>query len=42
MRGAGLPIEVLIEYMKLVKQGEQTIEARKEILEEQRERKLDV
>ena len=42
MRGAGLPIEVLIEYMKLVKQGDQTIEARKEILEEQRERKLDV
>ena len=37
MRGAGLPIEVLIEYMGLVQQGDSTIEARKEILKEQRE-----
>jgi MerR family transcriptional regulator, aldehyde-responsive regulator len=37
MRGAGLPIEVLIEYMELVQQGDQTIEARKEILVEQRD-----
>ena len=37
MRSAGLPIEVLIEYVGLVQQGDQTIEARKEILEEQRE-----
>ena len=37
MRSAGLPIEVLIEYFKLVQQGDQTIEARKEILKEQRE-----
>jgi MerR family transcriptional regulator, aldehyde-responsive regulator len=36
MRGAGLPVEVLIEYMGLVQQGDQTIEARKEILKEQR------
>jgi len=36
MRSAGLPIEVLIEYMGLVQQGDQTIEARKEILKEQR------
>jgi DNA-binding transcriptional MerR regulator len=36
MRGAGLPVEVLIEYMGLVQQGDQTIEARKEILIEQR------
>lgn len=36
MRGAGLPIEVLIEYMGLVQQGDSTIEARKEILIEQR------
>jgi DNA-binding transcriptional MerR regulator len=36
MRGAGLPIEVLIDYMALVQQGDQTIEARKEILIEQR------
>jgi len=37
MRSAGLPIEVLIDYMELVQQGDQTIEARKEILNEQRE-----
>jgi len=36
MRSVGLPIEVLIEYFKLVQQGDQTIEARKEILIEQR------
>ena len=36
MRGAGLPVEVLIEYMRLVQQGDSTIEARKEILIEQR------
>jgi DNA-binding transcriptional MerR regulator len=38
MRSAGLPIEVLIEYVELVQQGDQTIEARKEILKEQREK----
>src|SRR5262245_44449077 len=37
MRGAGLPVEVLIEYMELVQQGDKTIEARKEILMEQRD-----
>ncbi|GIK40778.1 MAG: MerR family transcriptional regulator [Chloroflexota bacterium] len=37
MRSAGLPIEVLLEYFKLSEQGDQTIEARKEILKEQRE-----
>ncbi len=37
MRGAGLPIEVLIDYMELVQQGDRTIEARKEILIEQRD-----
>lgn len=37
MRGAGLPIEVLIDYVGLVQQGDATIEARKEILKEQRE-----
>jgi len=37
MRGAGLPVEVLIEYMALVQQGDGTIEARKEILIEQRD-----
>jgi DNA-binding transcriptional MerR regulator len=37
MRSAGLPIEVLIEYVGLVQQGDTTIEARKDILKEQRE-----
>ena len=36
MRSAGLPVEVLIEYVGLVQQGDKTIEARKEILIEQR------
>jgi len=36
MRSAGLPIEVLIEYMDLVQQGDSTVEARKEILKQQR------
>jgi DNA-binding transcriptional MerR regulator len=36
MRSAGLPIEVLIEYYGLVQQGDQTIEARKKILIQQR------
>jgi len=37
MRSAGLPIEVLIDYMELVQQGDATIGARKDILKEQRE-----
>jgi DNA-binding transcriptional MerR regulator len=37
MRSAGLPIETLIEYVGLVQQGDGTIEARKDILIEQRE-----
>ena len=36
MRSAGLPIETLIEYVGLVQQGDGTIEARREILKEQR------
>lgn len=36
MRGAGLPIEVLIEYVGLSQQGDQTIKARKELLIEER------
>jgi DNA-binding transcriptional MerR regulator len=36
MRSVGLPIEVLIEYFKLAQQGDHTIEARKQILVEQR------
>ena len=37
MRSAGLPIEILIEYVGLVQQGDKTIEARREILLEQRD-----
>lgn len=36
MRSAGLPIEVLIEYVGLFQQGDETIEARKELFIEQR------
>lgn len=37
MRGAGLPIEVLIEYVSLYNQGDETIDARKALLIEQRD-----
>lgn len=36
MRSAGLPIEVLIEYVALFHQGDATIKARKDLLIEQR------
>ncbi|SFF10713.1 DNA-binding transcriptional regulator, MerR family [Paenibacillus algorifonticola] len=36
MRGAGLPVEVLIEYVGLFQQGDETKEARKELLIDQR------
>jgi len=36
MRGAGLPVEALIEYVSLFQQGESTRNARKDILVEQR------
>lgn len=36
MRSAGLPIEVLIDYVAMFQQGDETIEARKELLIEQR------
>lgn len=36
MRNAGLPIEVLIEYVALFQQGDETSEERKELLIEQR------
>ena len=37
MRGAGIQIEALIEYAALFQQGDATIEARKQILTEQRD-----
>ena len=36
MRAAGLPVEVLIEYLTLFQQGNETLDARKELLIEQR------
>ncbi|MCM3785050.1 MerR family transcriptional regulator [Neobacillus mesonae] len=36
MRGAGLPVEMLIEYVGLFQQGDETLESRKELLVEQR------
>jgi len=38
MRGAGLSIEVLVEYVTMFQQGNSTIKARKELLVEQRSR----
>jgi len=37
MRGAGIQVEALIEYVELFQQGASTQEARKQILIEQRE-----
>lgn len=36
MRGAGMPIEALIEYVALFRRGDETAAARKELLVEQR------
>ena len=41
MRNAGLPVEVLIEYVTLFQQGNATAEARKEILIEQRDKLVE-
>lgn len=41
MRSAGMPIEVLIEYVDLFKQGKKTVDARRELLIEQRKRLLE-
>lgn len=40
MRSAGLPVEVLIEYVRLSQKGDETKEARKQLLIEER-RRLD-
>lgn len=37
MRSAGLPVEVMIEYVKLYQEGDSTIEARLQLLNNQRE-----
>lgn len=41
MRNAGLPVEAMIEYLKLFQQGDETISARLELLTAQREILLD-
>ncbi len=41
MRSAGLPIEVLIEYVTLFQQGDETIEVRKGLLTEQRKHLME-
>ena len=41
MRNAGLEIEVLKEYVKLFKQGKETVAERKELLEKQRGKLLE-
>jgi len=38
MRSAGVQVETLIEYVTLLQQGDTTIEARKQILMEQRDK----
>lgn len=37
MRSAGLPVETLIEYVRLFQMGDTTVEARKSLLIEQRD-----
>ena len=41
MRGAGLPVEAMIEYVRLCQQGDSTIEARILLLKEQIETLLE-
>ena len=41
MGGAGLPVEAMIEYVKLCQQGDSTIEARMLLLKEQMETLLE-
>lgn len=41
MRGTGLPVETMIEYVKLTQKGDITIPARLQLLVEQRETLLD-
>lgn len=41
MRGAGVEIEILIEYMSLFEKGKSTVTARKKLLEEQREKLVE-
>jgi DNA-binding transcriptional MerR regulator len=45
MRSAGVPVEMLIEYVKLYQQGDETLEARKNLLMETKnevQKQLDI
>ena len=41
MRDAGVPVEMLIEYVKLYQEGNETLEARTDLLKEAREQILE-
>lgn len=41
MRNAGLTVEVVVEYVKLFQEGDETISARLSLLEEQRDSLID-
>jgi DNA-binding transcriptional MerR regulator len=41
MRSAGLPVEVMIEYLRLTREGDATIPARRQLLLRQREKLLE-
>ena len=41
MRSAGLPVEAMIEYVRLTQEGDATIPARLQLLKEQRESLLE-
>lgn len=41
MRGAGMPIEILVKYVAMFQEGDSTAEARKALLIEQRERLVE-
>lgn len=41
MRGAGLPVEAMIEYVKLFREGDKTIPERLQLLTRQKERLLE-
>lgn len=41
MRSVGVEIDILIEYMTLLERGRETVDARRKLLEEQREKLIE-
>lgn len=41
MRNAGMEIEILLEYVKLFKKGKSTVQERKSLLEEQKQKLVE-